>query len=64
MPSPPVPSTTASGTGTSRRTGVLLAALAALLGQPEAAGYQPPEAWFDLVHEDDLPRLQDAIGPT
>ena len=34
----------------------------ALLGQPEAAGYQPPEAWFDLVHEDDLPRLQEAIA--
>ena len=34
----------------------------ALLGQPEAAGYQPPEAWFDLVHEDDLPQLQEAIA--
>ena len=34
----------------------------ALLGQPEVAGHEPPEAWFDLVHEDDLPQLQEAIA--
>jgi diguanylate cyclase (GGDEF)-like protein/PAS domain S-box-containing protein len=33
----------------------------ALLGQPESAAHQPPEAWFDLVHQDDLARLREAI---
>ena len=34
----------------------------ALLGQPEAAAHQTPDAWFELVHPDDLPRLQEAIA--
>jgi diguanylate cyclase (GGDEF)-like protein/PAS domain S-box-containing protein len=34
----------------------------ALLGQPEAAAHQSPDAWFELVHPDDLPRLQEAIA--
>ncbi len=34
----------------------------ALLGQPEAAAHQTPDAWFELVHSDDRPRLQEAIA--
>src|SRR5947199_43455 len=33
----------------------------AILGQPEQATEGPPEHWFRLVHEEDLPRLRAAI---
>ena len=33
----------------------------AILGLPKDATDQPPEAWFELVHEEDLPRLRAAI---
>jgi diguanylate cyclase (GGDEF)-like protein/PAS domain S-box-containing protein len=34
----------------------------ALLGQYEAAPQQPPDAWFELVHDDDLARLRADIA--
>jgi diguanylate cyclase (GGDEF)-like protein/PAS domain S-box-containing protein len=34
----------------------------ALLGQPEAAAHQSPDAWFEFVHPDDVSRLEDAIA--
>jgi diguanylate cyclase (GGDEF)-like protein/PAS domain S-box-containing protein len=33
----------------------------AILGEPESAGHSDPEAWFELVHPDDLLRLRAAI---
>ena len=33
----------------------------AILGHREQANEAPPSAWFDLVHEEDLPRLRAAI---
>jgi diguanylate cyclase (GGDEF)-like protein/PAS domain S-box-containing protein len=32
-----------------------------IFGLPEYEGEQPPEAWFELVHPDDLPALRDTI---
>lgn len=34
----------------------------ALLGQPESAAHQSPDAWFELVHPDDVTRLREAIA--
>jgi diguanylate cyclase (GGDEF)-like protein/PAS domain S-box-containing protein len=34
----------------------------AILGHPEQSSEEPPSAWFELVHEEDLPRLRAAIA--
>jgi diguanylate cyclase (GGDEF)-like protein/PAS domain S-box-containing protein len=34
----------------------------ALLGQPESAAHHSPDAWFELVHPDDVARLREAIA--
>ena len=49
------PPTTASGTGTSTTDRIYFSPRwQAILGQPEQAGDDDPDAWFDLVHPDDL----------
>jgi diguanylate cyclase (GGDEF)-like protein/PAS domain S-box-containing protein len=33
----------------------------AVLGHPELSSEEPPTAWFELIHDEDLPRLRAAI---